>query len=72
MGKTFTMLSHFWSIVNVIMHHYYCNDNGTPLQDRATLTIAENTYQQLMAWTDSIASYFSQGELSPHHVDIFQ
>lgn len=72
MGKTFTVLCHFWRIVNTFALHYYRSGNTPPPQDSVSLNLAEDTYQKLMAWTDSIVGCFSQGMLSPHHVGIFQ
>lgn len=72
MGKTFTVLCHFWRIVNNFALYYYCGGNTEPPLARASLTLAEETYQKLMAWTDSVVGYFRKDELSPHHVGIFQ
>ncbi|KAK4552084.1 hypothetical protein LTR86_010620 [Recurvomyces mirabilis] len=71
MGMTFTMLCHFWRIVNTFTRSYYRSDSSISLKERASISAAESTYQKLMSWTDSIADYFAQGELSPHHVGIF-
>lgn len=71
MGKTFTALCEFWTVVQKVAAVYFAR-NGTSLIQRVSLAFAESKYQKLLDWADALRAEMARNELSPEHVILFQ
>ena len=71
MGYTFTAMCDLWSIVQEVLA-FYNSPTDRALSERVSLSFAEQKYQKLLAWADTIASKLSYGSHRPLHAYIFQ
>jgi hypothetical protein len=72
MGTTFTSLCKLWVTVQEVLSVYFSPDSE-PLQKRVFLSFAEEKYQKLLLWANSLtASMFANVETKPGHVFISQ
>jgi len=69
-GQTFPMLCKFWTFLQEI-NILYDLSSGISLNRNVSLAMAESKFQQLLAWTDSIAPEMHRGEQCPSHVFFF-
>ena len=69
MGETFVMLSKFWVIVAKFARVYY-QDTQIPFKDRVTLPFAEEIYQELLHWMDTVLAQAKEDLPQTHHVRV--
>lgn len=71
MGCTFKAMCRLWSIVQEVLIFY----NSPPtiaLTERTPLSFAEQKYQELLSWADTLSSELVCNSHSPLHIYIFQ
>lgn len=70
-GLVFTYSCEFWCIMHEVAEVYY-KQSPIPLVDRVSLTFAEEKYQKLLAWSDSLAGDVSTRDDGRCYVLLFQ
>ncbi|CAI6341681.1 unnamed protein product [Periconia digitata] len=70
MGCTFTAMCRLWSIVQGVLMFYNSSPNIAHAR-RTPLSFAEQKYQELLSWADSLSSKLVRNSRSPLHVYIF-
>lgn len=73
-ASTTTSLCKFWRILNPIIKLFVPEEHQSPLSQRLTLAIAEDTFQKLLSWADeNLLKGTKDGNLDqPHHVLVMQ
>lgn len=71
MGKSFTKLCEFFSLVEEVAVVYSANDR-VPIFDRVPIAFAEAKYQKMLAWADSMDKDMAWNKDSHEHVFLFQ
>ncbi|KAK7993912.1 hypothetical protein PG989_007293 [Apiospora arundinis] len=69
MGRTFPALCQFWALTSDWMAIYYRED-PSPVHTRVHVDFAEQTFQKLLAWSDSLHVMLARGAQSTHHTII--
>ncbi|KAI1349833.1 hypothetical protein F5Y01DRAFT_287708 [Xylaria sp. FL0043] len=67
--RTFPVLCNFWRIVHKARWIYYPVQESPPSHLRETLV--EYVYRELLAWVETVPSFFLQSEENPHYVIVF-
>ncbi|CAG7561152.1 unnamed protein product [Fusarium equiseti] len=70
MGKSFTKLCHFFSIVEEVAAVYSANDR-IPIFDRVPIAFAEAKYQKMLFWADSLSKDMAWNQDSHEHIFLF-
>jgi hypothetical protein len=71
MGGTFLVMCELWSIVQQVLAMYNAPRDGS-LAEKVPLAFAEEKYQKLLSWADSLARELERKSHSLLHVLIFQ
>lgn len=71
MGHTFTAICKLWSITQEVIA-LYNGSSKTHLSKKVPLSFAEEKYQKLLSWADTLTQELARNEESPAHVRIFQ
>lgn len=71
MGGTFTAMCELWSIVQEVLAMYNIPRDES-LAEKVSLAFAEQKYQKLLSWADSLARELERNSHSLLHVYIFQ
>ncbi|TGJ79744.1 hypothetical protein E0Z10_g9013 [Xylaria hypoxylon] len=67
--KIFPVLCNFWRLVHEARWIYYSVQQSPPIYLRETLV--EYAYRELIAWVETIPSFFLRRDQSPHYVIVF-
>ncbi|KAI0805335.1 hypothetical protein GGR55DRAFT_690676 [Xylaria sp. FL0064] len=67
--RTFPVLCNFWRIVHKARWIYYPVQESPPSHLRETLV--EYVYRELLAWVETVPSFFLQKEQNPHYLLVF-
>lgn len=73
MGSTFSALCKYWTLFqarNIV--HYDASDETLPLQNTMPLAQAEEWYQKLLSWSDTLQDSLARGPSPTTHVLSFQ
>ncbi|EXA28888.1 hypothetical protein FOVG_19546 [Fusarium oxysporum f. sp. pisi HDV247] len=70
MGCTFTAMCRLWSIVQEVLIFYNIPPTTAPVE-RTPLSFAEQKYQKLLSWADTLSSELARNSHRPLHVYIF-
>ncbi len=70
MRSAFPVLCNFWRLVYEARWIYYPVQGSPPISLRETLV--EYAYRELIAWAETVPSFFFRRERSPHYVIVFQ
>lgn len=71
MGKSFTKLCRFFSIVEEIAAVYSANER-IPIFNRVPIAFAEAKYQKMLHWADSLSKDMAWNNDSHEHIFLFQ
>ncbi|KAI3329588.1 hypothetical protein F4824DRAFT_481941 [Ustulina deusta] len=69
MRSAFPVLCNFWRLVYEARWIYYPVQGSPPISLRETLV--EYAYRELIAWAETVPSFFFRRERSPHYVIVF-
>lgn len=72
MGHSFTELCRLTPIINEILLQHYDNGDKVAPVTRTSFGFAENVYQQLLAWANSLPIAMAPGADMPYHVAVVQ
>ena len=71
MGQTFPALCRLWALTSDWIAIYYRADSS-PMQTHVSVDFAEQMFQKLLAWSDSLHVMLTRGPQSTHHSAILQ